>query len=157
MQVMVDYVHLQDKSQMKEIMNNQNKSNSNRRSNCPIACTLDIVGDKWTILIIRDMFFFGKRRFEEFLISPEKISTNILTARLKKMEEAGLVMKSPYGTHSQRMDYTLTEKGSSLAEIIGQISVWGKENIPGTSTKLFKRKKTTQKPQAKAGNRSGSG
>src|SRR5688500_12381023 len=104
MQVTGDYHHLQNKSQMKEIMNNTDESILHRRSNCPIACTLDIIGDKWTILIIRDMRFFGKSRFEDFLASPEKISTNILTARLKKMEDAGLVEKSPYGTHSRRMD-----------------------------------------------------
>lgn len=118
---------------MKEIMNKPDNSNFNRRSNCPVACALDIIGDKWTILIIRDMRFFGKSRFEDFLASPEKISTNILTARLKKMEEAGLVEKSPYGAHSRRMDYKLTEKGNSLAEIVGQIYVWGKKNIPDTS------------------------
>jgi DNA-binding HxlR family transcriptional regulator len=137
MQARVDYVYLQYKSQIKEDMNEPNESNLNRRSNCPIACTLDLIGDKWTILIVRDMFFFGKCRFEDFLDSPEKISTNILTARLKKMEESGLITKNPYGTHSQRMDYKLTQKGSSLAEIVRQITVWGKENIPDTKTNLL--------------------
>ena len=117
-------------------MNESNESNLNRRSNCPIACTLELIGDKWTILIVRDMCFFGKCRFEDFLNSPEKISTNILTARLNKMIEAGLITKNRYGTHSQRMDYKLTEKGSSLAEITRQIAVWGKENIPDTSLYL---------------------
>ena len=111
-------------------MNKSTNTNSTRRSACPIACTLDIVGDKWTVLIIRDMLYFGKSRFDEFLASPEKISTNILTSRLKRMEENGLIVKNPYGAHSQRMNYEPTEKGKSLAEIVKQIAIWGKENIP---------------------------
>ncbi|HEY9669782.1 MAG TPA: helix-turn-helix domain-containing protein, partial [Coleofasciculaceae cyanobacterium] len=59
------------------------------RSHCPIACTLDSIGDRWTLLIIRDMLFFRKQRFEEFLESPEGISTNILTSRLKSLEQLG--------------------------------------------------------------------
>jgi DNA-binding HxlR family transcriptional regulator len=58
-----------------------------QRSPCPIACTLDLIGDRWTLLIVRDMMFFGKQRFEEFLESPEGISTNILTSRLKSLED----------------------------------------------------------------------
>ncbi len=114
-----------------EIMNEQKKINSERRSDCPIACTLDIIGDKWTILIIRDMFF-GKTRFDEFLASPESISTNILTSRLKRMEESGLIVKEQYSNHSQRMSYKLTEKGKSLSKIFKQITIWGLNNIPNT-------------------------
>ncbi|PSB57386.1 transcriptional regulator, partial [filamentous cyanobacterium CCP1] len=66
-----------------------------RRSPCPVSCTLDLIGDRWTLLVIRDMMFFGKQRFEEFLESPEGISTNILANRLKLLEEAGLVTKQP--------------------------------------------------------------
>lgn len=114
-----------------EIMNEQKMINSERRSDCPIACTLDIIGDKWTILIIRDMFF-GKTRFDEFLASPESISTNILTSRLKRMEESGLIEKEQYSNHSQRMSYKLTEKGKSLFKIFKQITIWGLNNIPNT-------------------------
>lgn len=105
-----------------------------RRSPCPIACTLDIVGDRWTALIIRDIYFFKKHRFEEFLASPEKISTNILTDRLKRMEHYGLITKHQYGPHSQRMSYELTAEGRSLAKIVKQIASWGLKNVPGTST-----------------------
>jgi DNA-binding HxlR family transcriptional regulator len=81
-----------------------------RRSSCPIAGTLDLIGDRWTLLIIRDMLFFKKQRFEEFLDSPEGISTNVLTDRLKKLEQLGLVAKQPYSTHARRMNYQLTEQ-----------------------------------------------
>lgn len=114
-------------------MSESKKINLKKRSTCPISCTLDVIGDKWTALIVRDMYFFGKSRFEEFLASPEKISTNILTARLKKMEENGLIEKNQYGAHRRRMDYQLTEKGKSLAGLIKQIAVWGKKNISGTA------------------------
>lgn len=102
------------------------------RSACPIACTLDLVGDRWTLLIIRDMMFFGKQRFEEFLASPESISTNILTNRLKLLEELGLITKQPYGNHSRRMSYCLTEQGQSLRPVLKTIAVWGLRQIPAT-------------------------
>jgi len=62
-----------------------------RRSVCPIATTLDLLGDKWTLLVVRDLLFVGKRRFGEFLESPEGIPTNILTDRLRRLEEHGVV------------------------------------------------------------------
>lgn len=105
-----------------------------RRSDCPIACTLDLIGDKWTLVVLRDMLFFEKTRFDEFLDSPEKISTNILTDRLHKLESAGLVVKAPYSNHRLRMAYTATEKGQSLAPILKQIVEWGLANLDDTST-----------------------
>jgi DNA-binding HxlR family transcriptional regulator len=103
-----------------------------RRSHCPIACTLDLIGDRWTLLIIRDMLFFGKQRFEEFLESPEGISTNILTSRLKSLEQLGLIEKQPYSNHSRRMNYQLTEQGQSLRPVLKTMIDWGLENIPET-------------------------
>lgn len=103
-----------------------------RRSHCPIACTLDLIGDRWTLLIIRDMLFFGKQRFEEFLESPEEISTNILTSRLKLLEQLGLVKKQPYSNHSRRMNYQLTEQGQSLLPVLKAMIDWGLDNIPET-------------------------
>jgi DNA-binding HxlR family transcriptional regulator len=103
-----------------------------RRSDCPIACTLDLIGDRWTLLIIRDMLFFGKQRFEEFLESPEGISTNILTSRLKSLEQLGLVEKQPYSNHSRRMNYQLTERGRNLHSVLKAMLDWGLENIPET-------------------------
>jgi DNA-binding HxlR family transcriptional regulator len=105
-----------------------------RRSPCPIACTLDLLGDRWTLLVIRDMMFLGKQRYEEFLASPEGISTNILADRLKLLEESGLVEKQPYSNHSRRMNYYLTEKGQSLRPVLKTIIVWGLKQIPETET-----------------------
>lgn len=102
------------------------------RSHCPIACTLDLIGDRWTLLIIRDMLFFEKQRFEEFLESPEGISTNVLTSRLKSLEQLGLVEKQPYSNHSRRMNYQLTQQGRSLRPVLKAMIDWGLENIPET-------------------------
>lgn len=103
-----------------------------RRSPCPVSCTLDLLGDRWTLLVIRDMMFFGKQRFEEFLESPEKISTNILANRLKLLEDLGLVEKQPYSNHSRRMNYYLTEKGKSLRPVLKVITAWGLKHIADT-------------------------
>ena len=91
-------------------MKSGKNENTNRRSSCPIACTLDLIGDKWSLVIIRDMQMFGKTKYEEFLASPEKISTNILADRLKKLEEIDLIFKTPYGSHSRRMSYETHRK-----------------------------------------------
>ena len=104
-----------------------------RRSNCPIACSLDLLGDKWTLLVLRDILYFNKSRFEEFLESPEKISTNILTDRLHKLEKAGFITKAPYGTHRLRMSYLATEKGKSVIPLLLEIGKWGLANIEDTS------------------------
>ena len=103
-----------------------------RRSDCPVACTLDLIGDRWTLLLIRDMAL-GKSRFEEFLDSPEGISSNVLSDRLKKLVEMELATKSPYGSHSRRMTYRLTEKGESLKPILKAIGRWGLRHIPNTA------------------------
>jgi len=105
-----------------------------KRSLCPIACTLDLIGDKWTLLVLRDIIVFKKSRFEQFLESPEKIATNILTDRLHKLEKAGLITKAPYGNHRLRMAYSATEKGMSILPLIKEIVNWGLHNIEGTSS-----------------------
>jgi DNA-binding HxlR family transcriptional regulator len=83
-------------------------------------------------LIVRDMLFLQKSRFEEFLDAEEGISTNILASRLKLLEEMGLVSKQPYGNHSRRMDYQLTELGQSLRPVLKSIAVWGLRHLPET-------------------------
>lgn len=114
----------------------RNNKNLQHRSACPIASTLDLIGDKWSLLIIRDMQVFRKTKYDEFLTSPEKISTNILANRLKKLEENEFITKTPYGAHSQRMSYQLTTRGKSLAKLIKEFGKWGIENIPGTSKNI---------------------
>lgn len=104
-----------------------------QRSNCPIACTLDLIGDRWTLLIVRDMLFFEKQRFEEFLESPEGISTNILANRLKTLEQTGLIKKQPYSNHARRMNYQLTDRGESLRPVLRALLKWGLTNFSETS------------------------
>jgi DNA-binding HxlR family transcriptional regulator len=101
------------------------------RSRCPVACSLDVLGDRWTLLVIRDLFA-GKSRFGEFMTSPERIPTNILAERLKRLERAGLIATTPYSEHPVRVDYRLTERGRALAPVVDAIAVWGLEQFPGT-------------------------
>ena len=101
------------------------------RSGCPIASTLDLVGDKWTLIIVRDMLT-GKRKFGDFLASPEGITTNILSDRLKTMVEHGLVNKSPYQDKPVRYDYALTDKGRALHPALIEICKWANTQIKGT-------------------------
>src|SRR3989338_5583847 len=99
--------------------------NKLQRSICPITNTLDLIGDKWTLLIIRDMIFLKKKSFNEFLESPEGIATNILTDRLKRLEECGLVEKRPYTKTPVRYQYTLTRRGEDLRPVIMEMVRWG--------------------------------
>jgi len=101
------------------------------RSGCPIANTLDIVGDRWTLVILRDLLM-GKTRFSQFLTSPEKITTNILTARLAMMDRVGLVTKTPYQLRPKRYEYTLTRKGLALLPLMQEMCRWANEFIPNT-------------------------
>jgi DNA-binding HxlR family transcriptional regulator len=101
------------------------------RSPCAIACTLDLVGDKWSLLVIRDLLR-GDLTYSELQNSREGIPTNILADRLKKLEGAGLIAKSAYQEHPVRYAYRLTEKGKALRDVLGAIVRWGKEHIPGT-------------------------
>lgn len=104
---------------------------ANPRSGCPIANTLDLVGDRWTLVIIRDMLN-GKKRYSAFLDSPEGITTNILADRLSKLERSGLVSKTPYQDRPKRYEYELTEMGDALLPIVQEMCLWANEYIPGT-------------------------
>ncbi len=101
-----------------------------RRSGCPIAGTLDLLGDKWTLLVVRDLLFYGKRRFHEFEASPEGVPTNILTDRLRRLEKAGLVARSRYQKNPPRYEYLLTPMGSELISVLREIIAWGKRYLP---------------------------
>jgi DNA-binding HxlR family transcriptional regulator len=102
-----------------------------KRSDCPITNVLDTLGDKWTLLVIRDLVL-GKRRYQEFLSSPEKIASNILADRLAKLEAAGLVTRRGYQQKPARYEYLLTNKGKGLEPVLEAIIVWGKKHYPGT-------------------------
>ena len=92
---------------------------------CPISTTLDILGDKWTLLIIRDLMFKGKRTYGEFLQSEEKIATNILADRLLILEKNGIVEKRVFPENKVKNLYQLTPKGIDLMPILLEIIVWG--------------------------------
>ncbi len=92
---------------------------------CPISCTLDILGDKWTLLIVRDLMFKGRKTYGEFLQSDEKIATNILAHRLRVLEEAGIVEKKPFPGNRAKNLYQLTPKGLDLMPTLVEIMLWG--------------------------------
>ncbi len=101
------------------------------RSGCPIASTLDRVGDRWSLIIVRDMAT-GKSRFGQFLDSPERITTNILTDRLLRLEHVGLIEKRPYQLRPRRFEYVLTDMGRALLPVLQEICRWANAHIPGT-------------------------
>ena len=100
------------------------------RSYCPINLSLEIFGDSWTLLVLRDMMFGGKRHFRELLQSDERISSNILAARLAMLVENGLLTKADDPTHKQKAIYSLTEKAITLLPVIVQIGAWGSRWVP---------------------------
>lgn len=101
------------------------------RSTCPIANVLDIVGDKWTLLVVRDLLLSGKHRYGEFQSSPEAIPTNILADRLKRLEAVGLVKKEFYQDKPPRAEYFITRKGADLGPVLQALGEWGQKYIPG--------------------------
>ena len=101
------------------------------RSNCAVASTLDIIGDKWSLLVIRDLFA-GKSTYGELLAADERVPTNILADRLRRLEDAGIIAKSAYQERPVRFAYTLTPKGKDMGEILIAIVRWGRKHLPGT-------------------------
>jgi DNA-binding HxlR family transcriptional regulator len=101
------------------------------RSACAVANSLDIVGDKWSLLVVRDLLH-GKSTYGELAHSPEHIPTNILAERLKRLEAAGIILATPYQERPVRYAYTLTPKGKALGDVLLAFVRWGKRHIPGT-------------------------
>jgi DNA-binding HxlR family transcriptional regulator len=108
-----------------------NSAKSFARSPCAIANSLDILGDKWSLLVVRDLLH-GKRTYGELALSPEHIPTNILADRLQRLVSAGIVTRTPYQQRPVRHAYTLTPKGSALGDVLLSFVRWGKQHIPGT-------------------------
>ena len=102
------------------------------RSPCPIANTLDILGDKWTLLVVRDLLFLDKHLYGEFMQSGEGIPTNILTDRLRRLEEHGVVAKNLYSSRPQRYEYRLTAMGVELFPVLRAMAEWGLRHLPDT-------------------------
>jgi DNA-binding HxlR family transcriptional regulator len=103
---------------------------SMKRSDCPISCSLDVWGDKWSLLIIRDLVFAKECTYGDFLKSPEGIATNILAARLYSLEENGLIEKLEHPDSKAKVLYRLTRKGIDLLPVIIEISLWAEKYYP---------------------------
>ncbi len=103
-----------------------------KRTPCPISMTLDYLGDKWTLLVLRDLFR-GKEKFCEFLELPEGIPTNILTDRLKRLIDAGMIVRVPYQQNPVRYAYRLTQRGGSFLPVLQEICRWANREFPETS------------------------
>ena len=115
---------------MKQTQTKKNAFPVEFRSTCPVASMLDIVGDKWTLLVVRDLFL-NKHRYGDFLTSPEAIPTNILADRLKRLEASGIVKREMYQDNPPRAEYFLTTRGSDLAPVLHAMLKWGELYIPG--------------------------
>ena len=101
------------------------------RTPCPVASALDVFGDRWTLVVVRDLAL-GKERYGEFLESPEGIPTNILADRLKQLEEYEIIRKEPYQDRPVRYRYLLTDKGKELAPVLRAMAGWAHKYVPGT-------------------------
>jgi len=104
-----------------------------RRSDCPISFALDLFGDRWTFLVIRDLMFKGKRRYSEFLASEEGMATNILADRLRKLEGAGIVVRTQAARNAGGLTYSLTEKGLDLAPLLVETVLWSAKHDASTA------------------------
>ncbi len=100
------------------------------RSGCPINLSLEIFGDRWTLLVLRDVIFTGARHFRELLTGPERISSNILTDRLAVLVEHGLLTRAGDPSHKQKVVYSLTEQAIELVPVLVQLSDWGARHLP---------------------------
>ena len=115
------------------------------RSTCPISFSLDVLGDKWTLLILRDMVFAGKSTYGEFLQSPEKMATNILADRLATLEAQGFVTKQVAADKKSKFTYRLTEKGLDLLPLLLEIIQWGTRYSPVGGNPALSQELTTDR------------
>ena len=105
-----------------------------RRSDCPISFALDLFGDRWTLLVIRDLAFKGKDSFGAFLSSDEGIARNVLADRLSRLEAEGFIDKRPHPDDLRRSIYSLTERGLSLIPVLVEMILWSAREDPDTAT-----------------------
>ena len=103
------------------------------RSHCPISLALDVIGDRWSLLIVRDLMFAGKRYYRELLRSDEGISSNILAERLARLVDVGVLSRTGDPTHKQKAIYSLTPMGIDLLPIVAQLGIWGRKYLPVTA------------------------
>lgn len=111
------------------------KPKATRRSPCPVACSLDVLGDRWTLLVVRDLLV-GRSRFRELVASPEGIPTNILSARLDRLQREAIIKRVPAADGTKRLAYCLTEKGRALRPLLEALRDWGLRWENGTRALL---------------------
>lgn len=105
-----------------------------RRSGCPVSISLEVFGDRWSLLVVRDLMVRGFRKFKDFLESGEGIASNILADRLRRLERAGVIVAEPEESDGRRVNYRLTEKGIDLAPVMLDLLIWGaRHGEPGAS------------------------
>lgn len=104
-------------------------TNSNKRSDCPISCSLDIWGDKWSLLIVRDLMIAKQCTYGDFLKSDEKIATNILASRLKTLEENNIIEKLSHPESKAKVLYKLTQKGIDLLPVLIEMQLWAEKHF----------------------------
>ena len=104
-----------------------------KRSRCPIAGALDLLGDRWTLLVMRDVLFYDKKRFADFLASPEGIASNILAERLERLEQSGLIERRRYLERPPREEYHATARGADLMPVLRELIRWGQHHVQGTA------------------------
>jgi DNA-binding HxlR family transcriptional regulator len=107
------------------------KNEGARRSPCPLACGLDLFGDRWTLLVVRDLMF-GAERFKDFATSPENIPTNLLADRLRRLRDHGIVTQVAAADGSRHPAYRLTSKGEALRPVLEAMRDWGLQYQKGT-------------------------
>jgi DNA-binding HxlR family transcriptional regulator len=112
-------------SQLVRVTDVPGRRKSKHRSGCPVSISLEMLGDRWSLLIVRDMMVRGFRTFGEFQQSSERIATNILTDRLRKLEKAGIITAERDETDRRKLNYRLTEKGIDLAPVLLDLLIWG--------------------------------
>jgi DNA-binding HxlR family transcriptional regulator len=106
-----------------------------RRSECPINLAVEVLGDRWSLLVLRDIMFAGKRHYRELLAADERISTKILADRLRSLIDAGLLTRHDDPTHKQKVIYSLTEQSIALVPVLTHLGVWGHRYL-GASDEL---------------------
>ena len=106
------------------------------RSSCMIASALDLIGDKWSLVIVRDMLMFHKKTFKEFAACDENIATNLLSSRLKQLEALDVVTKNKLSTNKKENIYILTDKGLDLAPLIMELVIWSDTYVRGYHTDM---------------------
>ncbi|WP_233268775.1 winged helix-turn-helix transcriptional regulator [Mucilaginibacter lacusdianchii] len=107
----------------------ENMKLTKKRSDCPISSSLDIFGDRWSLLIVRDLMLHKTRTYGDFTKSAEKIATNILANRLQVLEESGIIIKLPYPDNKVKGLYQLTQKGVDLIPALIEIALWGRKYV----------------------------